>query len=652
MKRLALVLTLTTLASSLTGCGTSINIEDIPLVPALSQKEVIDYYKKSMEYDTIATRTVLPNVVTYELSEVTGDAKNLAINEAYKIESLIAMNDVGVGGVLSENIHQYIKYVLDDKILTRKDVTAVNEALGCYFIDIEYTISPQTTGTFTSNIQYLGINGAFEENYSTGEVTIDNAFMTNANGNIQKYLVQNPYYSRQVSTVEGVRQSPLDVSLYNEVAGMSLTQTAMMPKLSMIYSYPTAGSLGGYGIYPQGAFTLKEFGYNRSEMSGTATLRYVFKKDLMNPTKLDFQNVYVTSYKLDNAPEIDEQTVAPDFVFTEAEKIVERADRAICNNDISALSSGKIYDDIGLAVLYGNMRNYCYNQKHMTKVNSILGRTDHMYLLDFESTVQEGPKSSTTDGTYVLKGYLVVQQEDTEFHITDYLVTSMEMVSEPEIDTESTILKRLAALNLTGEVTDDAKTGIKELMSNLYKASTERQLQGMYDCFDTDTNLLSSTHREYLNAQLRSWLLKKGTNSSSTYTGVISQWIGGADNQVEFFTNELIEYNGHNLGLYMQNYYLVSNYDNKWVIDEMKVVESKDVTGDELNSIRESIASGKSITVENADNNVRDESNSISEQSLPSTNESLEDNNSQKSETSDASNTSDTETTTSDDGWE
>ena len=275
-----------------------------------------------------------------------------------------------------------------------------------------------------------------------------------------------------------------------------------------------------------------------------------------------------------------------------------------------------------------------------------------MYLLDFESTVQEGPKSSTTDGTYVLKGYLVVQQEDTEFHITDYLVTSMEMVSEPEIDTESTILKRLAALNLTGEVTDDAKTGIKELMSNLYKASTERQLQGMYDCFDTDTNLLSSTHREYLNAQLRSWLLKKGTNSSSTYTGVVSQWIGGADNQVEFFTNELIEYNGHNLGLYMQNYYLVSNYDNKWVIDEMKVVESKDVTGDELNSIRESIASGKSITVENADNKVRDESNSISEQSLPSTNESLEDNNSQKSETSAASNTSDTETTTSDDGWE
>ena len=337
MKRLALVLTLTTLASSLTGCGTSINIEDIPLVPALSQKEVIDYYKKSMEYDTIATRTVLPNVVTYELSEVTGDAKNLAINEAYKIESLIAMNDVGVGGVLSENIHQYIKYVLDDKILTRKDVTAVNEALGCYFIDIEYTISPQTTGTFTSNIQYLGINGAFEENYSTGEVTIDNAFMTNANGNIQKYLVQNPYYSRQVSTVEGVRQSPLDVSLYNEVAGMSLTQTAMMPKLSMVYNYPTAGSLGGYGIYPQGAFTLKEFGYNRSEMSGTATLRYVFKKDLMDPTKLDFQNVYVTSYKLDNAPEIDEQTVAPDFVFTEAENAVERADRAICNNDIYAL---------------------------------------------------------------------------------------------------------------------------------------------------------------------------------------------------------------------------------------------------------------------------------------------------------------------------
>lgn len=630
MKKVAIVLLVASISNSLTGCGKSENIEDMPLVPALSQKEVIDYYKKSMEYDTIASRTVAPNVVTYELSEVTGTQKDFVLSETNRIESLIAQNDVANDSEMNKNIHQYIKYVLDDKVLARKEVVGVNEALGCYFVDIEYNISPQATGSFNSNIQYLGINGALVEDYTTKEVYVDSAFMNNANKSISKYLLEHPYYVTKKSAVEGVRQTPLDINLYNEVAGMSLTQTAIVPQLGMIYNYPTDGSLGGYGIYPQGAFTLKNFGYNRNEMSGTAKLRYVFKKDLMEPTKIEFQNVYVTEYKLNNAPEIDEQTVAPNFVFQEAEKIVERADRAICNNDISALSNGKIFDDIGLSVLYGNMRNYCYNQKHMTKVNSILGRKDHMYLLDFESTVQEGAKSSTTAGTYKLKGYLVVQQEDTEFHITDYLITDMEMVKEPEIDTESTILKRLSALNLTGEVTESAKKEIKELMTNLYKNSTERKLDGMYECFDTDTNLLSSTHREYLNAQIRSWLLKKGTNSKSTYTGVVSQWIGGADNQVEFFTNELIEYNGHNLGLYMQNYYLVSNYNNKWVIDEMKVVESKDVTGTELDSIRNSLSSGKAVAVDNVDNKVKNETVPKTNNTLAETKENT-DNNSEDS---------------------
>lgn len=593
--------------STLSGCGASENPKDIPLVPALSQKEVIDYYKQSLAYDTIASRTVKPNQVTYEMQDVTGDMKNVVAGEAGKIEALLARNNITLSDGMDPSIHQYIKYVLDDKQLTRDNIAHVREALGYYFVDIEYKLSAKTPGTFNENVKYLGINGAFKQDFSTKEVSVDSVFMQKANSDVQKYLAENPTYKTEVSPVAGVRAPLSDVVLYNRAAGISLKQTAMMPPLSMVYAYPAEG-LSGYCLFPQGSFTLRDFNYSRSKMSGAATLRYVFKKDILDPSKIEFTNVYVTDYKLNNAPELDPGAVAPEFVKVEAEKLMERSDRAISNNDISALMSGKIYDDIGVAALYGNMRNFCYNQRHMSKVKSIVGREDHKYLIEFETLTQEGPKGSGTTGTYVQTGYMVVQQESTEFHITDYVITDFKMTKEPQINLESTIMKRLAALNLTGEVTDDAKAGINELMTKLYTSSTERQLQEMYECFNTDTNLLSSTHREYLNSQLRSWLIKHGTNSKSTYAGVVSQWIGGADNQVEFFTNELIDYEGKDNGLYMQNYYLVSSYDDKWVIDEMKVVESKDVSGAELESIREALQTGKSISVENADNEVKKQS--------------------------------------------
>lgn len=593
--------------SILSGCGASEDPKDIPLVPALSQKEVIDYYKQSLAYDTIASRTMKPNQVTYELQEVEGQAKTRVTEEAYKIEALLAKNTVTPADGINANIHQYIKYVLDDKKLTRNGEVDVKEALGYYFVDIGYNISAKEPGTFNENIKYLGINGALKEDYATKQIVVDSTFMEKAQSDVQKYLAENPDYKTEKSPVAGVRAPLNDVVLYNKAAGMSLTQTAMVPPLSMVYQMPAEG-LSGYCLFPQGSFTLRDFGYSRSKMSGTAKLKYVFKKDILDPTKIEFTNVYVTEYTLEQTPDIDESTVAPDFVFTEAEKIVERSDRAISNNDLSALMSGKIYDDIGVGILYGNMRNYCYNQRHMSKVKSIVGRTDHKYLIEFETTTQEGPRETETVGTYIQNGYMVVQQESTEFHITDYVITKMEMSKEPQISLESTIMKRLAALNLTGEVTKDAREGISELMQKLYTSSTERQLQDMYDCFNTDTNLLSSTHREYLNSQLRGWLIKYGTNSKSEYIGTVSQWIGGADNQVEFFTNELIDYTGKDQGLFMQNYYLVSDYEDKWVIDEMKVVESKDVSGAELASIKEALQAGKSITVEGADNSARDES--------------------------------------------
>lgn len=594
---------------TLSGCSSGSKVSNVPLVPALSEKEVVDYYKKALSYDTIATRTNKKNEITYETIDVADEGiKNTIIAETGKIEGLLAKDEVTLTDALNINTHQYIKYILDDKRLTKTNIRSVKEALGHYFVDVEYSTTPQDVGQFNDNTKYLGLNGAYKTIYTTGEVVVNGEFMSYADGAVAEYKRLNPTYTRVWSPVEGVRAHLNDVKLYNKVAGMSMGDTTSIPELKTMYKYPTAG-LSGYGLFPQGAFTLRDFGYSRSSSTGTAVLRFVFKRDIMDPSKIEFKNVYMTEFKLNGAPTIDESAVVPDFVFTEAEKIIERSDRAISNTDITALVSGNIYDDIGVGVLYGNMNKYVFHQRHMSKVKNVVGRKDHKYLVEVETLVQEGPKGTDSIGTYVYNGYVVVQQENTEFHITDYVMTSMTMEKEPQINMENTILKRLAALNLTGEVTEEAKAGITELMNKLYAGSTNRMLDEMYDCFNTDTNLLSSTHREYLNSQLRGWLTKLGVNTPATYTGSVSQWIGGAENQVELFTTELIDYEGKNKGLYMQNYYLVSSYGDKWVIDEMKVIESKDVSGEELSSIRSTIQSGASASVENPDNNVKNEAN-------------------------------------------
>jgi hypothetical protein len=51
-------------------------------------------------------------------------------------------------------------------------------------------------------------------------------------------------------------------------------------------------------------------------------------------------------------------------------------------------------------------------------------------------------------------------------------------------------------------------------------------------------------------------------------------------------TEELITYSGTNTGYYAQVYYLVSKMNDVWVIDERTVIDDREVTGSDLDSIK------------------------------------------------------------------
>jgi hypothetical protein len=232
----------------------------------------------------------------------------------------------------------------------------------------------------------------------------------------------------------------------------------------------------------------------------------------------------------------------------------------------------------------------------MSTIRQIIERntTYNVYLLELETTTIEGPRDVDCYGTYKDKGYMVIQQQGNEFVIMDYIRISRSMISEPPINPDSTIQKRLVALNLAGEIPEDSKEEITSLMSDLYTAGTNRLLRGpkditvkgetitlekgLYDCFQDDSDILSTTELEYTMSKLTNALIKHGADVSSVYSGIISTWNGGYDNQAEFTTEELITYNGRDDAYYMEVYYLVSKLNDKWVIDERTILDEEEIT--------------------------------------------------------------------------
>lgn len=411
------------------------------------------------------------------------------------------------------------------------------------------------------------------------------------------------------SLVSSDRKSSLDVSLFNSVVGSSTEASAYMPDLKLVYNIPEPeGTISGYGIYPEGANGLRLFGFDRNNLSGTVTIRYIFKEAVNGTGEIIGTNAYVYDENLSSGfSTVESNVLIPNFLQSQLEQIIERADRINADYILPAYMSGDVYEDMGFGVLRGYKELSTNVLKNMSVVRSVLSRDteNNAYLLEVESTVMDGAKSADVYGTYRDISYVVVQQQGDEFVIIDQLRVSRQVYKEPSINPDSATEKRLVALNLAGEVSDTAKTEITQLMDDLYTASTARVLngpfettiggeavtieKGMYDCFNDDAEMLSSSEREYMNSELRGELTSEGVNVDSTMTGEITQWMGGYDNQAEFTTEELVTYEGRNKGLYMEVYYLVSKMHDEWVIDERRVINSEEYTGNDLTTMQNSL---------------------------------------------------------------
>ena len=478
---------------------------------------------------------------------------------------------------------------------TEAETVAATDADGNPVLDddgnpVFETVEPEEDATEATTEERENLFETEEKQYEEVD-KVDTALDLNPNAHREPILPGDVQEGKENSIVSPERKIRLDIDFVNNVVGYSLDQ-AYLPELGLVYTIPKKdGDICGYGIYPEGINGLRVFDYDRNSMTGKLTMRYMFKDTVTGNGKMTGYNIYVTNIDINNGiGKASEDNEVATFTMTQLQNTIDRSDRVMANCDIPGLMLGNVYEDIGYGVLRA-YRDQSTNQLlYMSTIRQVLQRdtTNHCYLIDVETTVQEGSKAADCYGMYTDKYLMVIQQQGENFVISDSVRYSRELKQEPTINPDSTTQKRLMALNLSGKIDDATKQDLSGLLSNLYTAVNNRILWGringegyeeepvdfgVYDCFNQDVAMVSTDEFLDMTSVLTDSTIKKGADTPSKMIGRPTQWIGGTSNQAEFITAEFIEYEGFDEAYYADVYYLVSKMGDYWVIDERRVID-------------------------------------------------------------------------------
>jgi hypothetical protein len=395
----------------------------------------------------------------------------------------------------------------------------------------------------------------------------------------------------------------LNINVVNNVLGSMLKTTAYVPDLSLIFvPSATQGNLSGLGIYAEAAGSLKNFGVERGKLSGKAVLRYVFRSEIGNTQSVHLDNVYVKSLEIEGLPDFDagekeaaflsaassgkktlSKSVFLQFAETAISAVLDRADRLKMNNDTSGFMNGRVYGNIRVGILYGYAQNSVINHRTVTDVRKsgddytgFLRRDGNYWLIAAESTIKEQCKYNLEGETTSKETHLIsLKQNGDEFLIDDTLLIKKELLKESDLNAESNLQKRYTYLSLSGDIPAERRAEIQEFYKGFTELAGDRKWQAVYDSLNSDTEMLGKTRRDYIYSTIRGNVLREGEEQPAEYCGAITEWLGGAKEQAEFMTEELVNYPRQGKGLLIQNYYLVSKFGGVWVIDEVRGIETK-----------------------------------------------------------------------------
>ena len=578
--------------------GTSDGVEEVPVLDTnfmnaslakINEYRVKNHLDPYPDYGSAFTNNAVEQV---QEQQDTSDAEGNAIVE--NTEDSISNEEV-----INQTAIPNKKYIASSLIFVNSRKTASSMAKK------RKPVTNQTEESTTETVEESqledSISSADTETMESSETEplTDSALSTETENTGYSY-VDNSEDAINDSYANNVRQLLYDVKLFNKVVGSSHEQMACVPYVSMVYNpVEPQGSLSGYGIFSEGAYGLKDFGYDRTKYgTGTMKITFVFKQNPQRRDRFDYSYCYINEYKTNISLE-DKDVTQSSYIDGMLDVVIERADRAFSNKDSAGLMSKEIYEpsDLGLREL--ELRNSSNVLAYMTKRVKTLDRKNKEYLVELERTSELSPKGLGTTARYKDKYYAVIRQDGVEFKINDIVWVSRDIERIPEPNSDDSIIRRLTSLNLSGDVSEQAKIDINDMFKKLSMGVNEKRREdsvgedgkpvyGVYGRFDSDTSLLSTEKSEYLKSKLTTRLNRFGSDKNWNLNIRVAEWLGGYNDQVELETEELYTYEGLDKGIYVKNYYLVSHYGKEWVIDDIIAIEENEVSGAELEQLKQS----------------------------------------------------------------
>lgn len=471
-----------------------------------------------------------------------------------------------------------------------------------------------------------------------------------------KYYYGNNHEELEKNGINNIDRLTWDADYINTTVGSSNEQIPFIPTINMVYNpADTLGQINGFGMYNEGKAGLSTYGFvpNDTSNPGKILVVFVFSQDITEPKKLSYDFSYVIDYKSNNnsiadangvfggsfesfmeqkrqdalkeaqnkeAKEIGNepetlkeealkeeftgsQLTVSSFISDKLNLAVDEVDRAVQDSNISALMDGTIIEDAGLGIKYAAYAKSSDITTFSSKIIRIIARNkqDNSYLVEIERNIEDAPKDSGVVGQCRDTYFAVIRQDGEDFRYNDEFLYNRTVVERSYAEPENAIIRRLIALNLSGAVPSTAQVDINEQVFKYLSDQLVQRYSEFTNVFDSDTTLLSDERKEYFTSDLIDLANDKGADAKLEYIIKPSEWISGNENQVEVTTKEVMIYNdGEDGATYIENYYLLSNYNNKWVIDDVVNIKTQNIESEDVDTVKNNVNSTVA-TVTNAD---------------------------------------------------
>ena len=392
----------------------------------------------------------------------------------------------------------------------------------------------------------------------------------------------------------------------NDVVGISRDYFSIIPNPTALFKIKDDGQYKGYHIYDWGS-TIKETKTAKPKIK----LMFIFQRNEYGDN-FNFLTAFPMEYTtLNISQESSLKNYLNKFTEIEIEKTIEDFYRAYSNRDISRLTSGNLISPQDLGIYLLLLRDSLDISINDMWVEEILKREGSTYLLRMGQITCEIPKGIWgTPGKYYKKWLVRISVEEGSFKIIDMYPQELYCLRIPEINTIDGATEKILSIerqDMVENISDTVKNDISSELNKLCKALNYKFLNddlndngtikskdgkehyGIKSRFSQDTTILSESDYNDAITLLSNQLIKYGPKINCVVYSSPVQFISGNTEQVELVSKLLFVFDGKYADQW--NVYMVyDKFDNKWLIDEFKVID--EVSLDKKEDIEQLIQQG------------------------------------------------------------